>query len=53
MHGATGYGRYKMRDVKVLVVRSCKLLGALRGDLADVIPGGAGVSRKSWPAMAA
>ena len=37
MHGATGYGRYKLGGLKVLVVRSCKLPVALRGDFGDVI----------------
>ena len=53
MHGATGYGRYKMGGLKDVVMGSCSLLGALRGDLAEAIPGGAVVSRDSWPVMAA
>ena len=37
----------------MLVVGSCWLLGALRGDLGDVIPGGAVASRRSRPDLAA
>ena len=53
MHGATGYGRYELGSLIVLVVGSSELLDALRGDLGDVIPGGAVVSRKLRPVMAA
>ena len=37
----------------MLVVGSCGLLGALRGDLGDVIPGGAVASRRSRPDLPA
>ena len=37
----------------MLVVASGGLLGALRGDLGDVIPGGAVASRRSRPDLAA
>ena len=37
----------------MLVVAFGRLLGTLRGDLADVFPGGAVASRRSRPALAA
>ena len=37
----------------MLVVESSRLLGALPGDLGDVIPGGAVAPRRSRPALAA
>ena len=37
----------------MLVVAFGRLLGTLRGDLADVIPGGAVASRRSRPDLAA
>ena len=37
----------------MLVVASGGLLGALRGDLGDVLPGGAVASRRSRPDLAA
>ena len=37
----------------MLVVGSCGLLGALRGRLGDMIPGGAVASRRSRPDLAA
>ena len=37
----------------MLVVGSCVLLGALRGDLGDVNLDGAGALWNSWPALAA
>ena len=37
----------------MLVMGSCGLLGALRGDLGDVIPGGAVASRRSRPVLPA
>ncbi len=53
MHGGTAYGRYRLGGLQVLVVGSCELLGAFRGDFGDVIPGGAVLSRKSRPVLAA
>ena len=53
MHGATGCGRYKLRRLKALVLKPCKVVRGTSGRTWRRDSWRAGVSPKSWPALAA